>query len=41
MQGSQDFAADPRNAAVRIYVNSDLASREEARISVFDAVFVL
>ena len=41
MAGSQDFAADPRNADLRIYVNGDLVPREQARVSVFDAGFVL
>ena len=41
MPGSQDFAADPRNAQLRIYVNGALVPREEARVSVFDAGFVL
>lgn len=41
MAGSQDFAGDPRNATVRIYVNGDLVPREEAKVSAFDAGFVL
>lgn len=41
MAGSQDFAADPRNADLRIYVNGDLVPRREARVSIFDAGFVL
>src|ERR1041384_3965711 len=41
MAGSQDFAADPRNADLRIYVNGDLVPRAEAKVSVFDAGFVL
>lgn len=41
MKGSQDFAADPRNATVKIYLNGALVPREEARVSVFDAGFVL
>ncbi|WP_137123864.1 aminotransferase class IV [Roseomonas sp. HF4] len=41
MAGSQDFPADPRNAAVRVYVNGALVPRDEARVSVFDAGFVL
>ncbi|MEJ1159975.1 aminotransferase class IV [Prosthecomicrobium sp. N25] len=41
MAGSQDFASDPRNAAVKIYLNGDLVAREDARVSVFDAGFVL
>ncbi len=41
MQGSQDFAADPRNATVLIHLNGALVPRAEARVSVFDAGFVL
>jgi branched-chain amino acid aminotransferase len=41
MAGSQDFPADPRNAGVRVYVNGALVPRDEARVSVFDAGFVL
>ncbi len=41
MAGSQDFSADPRNASVRVHVNGDLVPRNEARVSVFDAGFVL
>lgn len=41
MAGSQDFAVDPRNADLRIYVNGDLVPRSEAKVSIFDAGFVL
>jgi len=41
MAGSQDFAADPRNADLLIYLNGALVPRAEARVSVFDAGFVL
>ncbi|MBS0331235.1 MAG: aminotransferase class IV [Proteobacteria bacterium] len=41
MPGSQDFAADPRNADLRIYLNGDLVPREAAKVSIFDAGFVL
>ena len=41
MAGSQDFAADPRNAGVKIYLNGALVPRDEARVSIFDAGFVL
>lgn len=41
MQGSQDFQPDPRNEAVKIYVNGQLYARMEAKVSVFDAGFVL
>jgi branched-chain amino acid aminotransferase len=41
MAGSQDFASDPRNANVLIYLNGRLVSRDEAKVSIFDAGFVL
>ena len=41
MAGSQDFPADPRNARVLVHVNGALVPRDEARVSVFDAGFVL
>jgi branched-chain amino acid aminotransferase len=41
MPGSQDFAADPRNENVLLYLNGALVPRSEAKISVFDAGFVL
>jgi branched-chain amino acid aminotransferase len=41
MPGSQDFAADPRNADLKIYLNGALVPRTEAKVSVFDAGFVL
>lgn len=41
MKGSQDFEADPRNTTVKIYLSGALVSRDEARVSVFDAGFVL
>jgi branched-chain amino acid aminotransferase len=41
MPGSQDFAADPRNEKVLIYLNGALVPRGEAKVSVFDAGFVL
>lgn len=41
MPGSQDFAADPRNADLFIYLNGDLVKHADARVSVFDAGFVL
>src|SRR5215475_6689015 len=41
MPGSQDFAADPRNADRKIYVNGALVPRAEAKVSIFDAGFVL
>lgn len=41
MPGSQDFAADPRNEKVLVYLNGILVPRDEAKVSVFDAGFVL
>jgi branched-chain amino acid aminotransferase len=41
MPGSQDFASDPRNESVLIYLNGEMVPRAEARVSVFDAGFVL
>jgi branched-chain amino acid aminotransferase len=41
MAGSQDFPEDPRNAGVLVYLNGDLVPRAEAKVSVFDAGFVL
>jgi len=41
MKGSQDFAADPRNSTVKVYVSGELVLRNEARVSIFDAGFVL
>jgi branched-chain amino acid aminotransferase len=39
--GSQDFAADPRNDHLLIWLNGRLVRRAEALVSVFDAGFVL
>jgi len=41
MAGSQDFADDPRNADLRIFLNGALVRREDAMVSVLDAGFVL
>ncbi len=41
MPGSQDFAHDPRNDGLLIFLNGALVRREHARVSVFDAGFVL
>jgi branched-chain amino acid aminotransferase len=41
MAGSQDFAADPRNAKALIYLNGSLVPREQARVSIFDGGFVV
>jgi branched-chain amino acid aminotransferase len=39
MAGSQDYARDPRNADLLIWVNGRLVRREEATVSIFDAGF--
>jgi len=41
MPGSQDFAADPRNERVLVYLNGQLVPRGQAQVSIFDAGFVL
>ncbi len=41
MAGSQDFAADPRNAAALISLNGRLVARQDAKVSVFDGGFVV
>ena len=38
---TRDYADDPRNDAVLVYVNGELKPREQAVVSVFDAGFVL
>jgi branched-chain amino acid aminotransferase len=39
MAGSQDYAADPRNETVKVWLNGELTPRGEARVSIFDAGF--
>ena len=39
MAGSQDYATDPRNDHVLVYVNGDLVARDQAKVSIFDAGF--
>ena len=39
--GSHDYADDPRNRDILIYVNGAMKRREEATVSVFDSGFVL
>ena len=41
MAGSQDFRADPRNATVLVWLNGALVPRDEAKVSILDAGFVL
>lgn len=41
MPGSQDFQDDPANASVLVGLNGELVPRNEAKVSVFDAGFVV
>ncbi len=41
MAGSQDYAPDPRNRAVKVWLNGALVPREEAKVSIFDAGFCM
>lgn len=41
MAGSQDYAADPRNEKILIYLNGDFVPREKAMVSIFDAGWIL
>jgi branched-chain amino acid aminotransferase len=41
MPGSQDFAADPRNSSLKVWLNGKLLPKDDAKISIFDAGFVL
>jgi branched-chain amino acid aminotransferase len=41
MPGSQDFAPDPRNASLKVWLNGSLVPTADAKVSVFDAGFVL
>ena len=41
MPGSQDFQNDPANASVLINLNGTLVPRAEARVSIFDAGFLV
>jgi branched-chain amino acid aminotransferase len=41
MPGSQDFAVDPRNADLLVYLNGALIPRTEAKVSIFDGGFVV
>jgi branched-chain amino acid aminotransferase len=41
MPGSQDFAADPRNARALISLNGRHVARDEATVSIFDGGFVV
>jgi branched-chain amino acid aminotransferase len=41
MPGSQDFADDPRNANLQVWLNGRLVPKADAKVSIFDAGFVL
>ncbi len=41
MAGSQDYTPDPRNAQALIYLNGQLVPRAEAKVSLFDAGFLV
>jgi branched-chain amino acid aminotransferase len=41
MAGSQDFEQDPANAAVMVSLNGELVHRDQAKVSIFDAGFVV
>lgn len=41
MPGSQDYAADPRNESLLVWLNGELVPRNEAKVSLFDSGFVL
>jgi branched-chain amino acid aminotransferase len=41
MAGSQDFTADPRNETARVWLNGALVRKEDAKVSIFDAGFVV
>jgi branched-chain amino acid aminotransferase len=40
-KGTHDYAADPRNAAIKASINGELVPRNEAKVSVFDSGYVL
>ena len=40
MAGSQDIAEDPRNEAIKVWVNGTLVPRAQAKVSVFDGGFI-
>src|SRR6185312_10823019 len=40
-KGTHDYTPDARNAAIRINLNGELVAREAAKVSVFDAGYVL
>ena len=40
-KGTHDYADDPRNQAILIYINGELYPRDKAMVSVFDSGFIL
>jgi branched-chain amino acid aminotransferase len=40
-KGTHDYTPDARNATIRININGELFARDEAKVSVFDAGYVL
>ncbi|MGH8214104.1 MAG: aminotransferase class IV [Rhodanobacteraceae bacterium] len=40
-KGTHDYQPDPRNASIRVSLNGELVPRDEAKVSVFDAGYVL
>ncbi|MGH8232833.1 MAG: aminotransferase class IV [Rhodanobacteraceae bacterium] len=40
-KGTHDYRNDPRNASIKISLNGNLVTRDEAKVSVFDAGYVL
>ena len=39
--GTHEYADDPRNANIKIYINGELCPRDKAAVSVFDSGFIL
>ena len=40
-KGTHDYTPDPRNAAIKVSLNGELVARDDAKVSVFDAGYVL
>ncbi|HWG11141.1 MAG TPA: aminotransferase class IV [Rhodanobacteraceae bacterium] len=40
-KGTHDYRNDPRNAAIKVSINGELFARDDAKVSVFDAGYVL
>ena len=39
--GTHEYIQDPRNDTILIYINGDIVSRSDAKVSVFDSGFLL